>query len=33
MLNMFLIGGREYEYVVQVSEDKHIKIFLDHVID
>ena len=33
MLNMFLIGSREYEYIVQVSKGEHIEIFSDHVVD
>ena len=33
MLNVFLVGGQEYEYVVQVSEGEYVEIFLDCVID
>ena len=30
---MFLVGSREYEYIVQVSEGEYIEIFSDRVVD
>ena len=33
MLYMFLIGCREYEYIIQVSEGEYVEILSDYVID
>ena len=30
---MFLIGGREYEYIVQVGKGEYIEVFPDCVVD